>query len=62
MFSHVRECVGPRQMAVQAKDLEHWFSSKSQDGNCRELLDVFMVPLRDGFMSPEIRLPDGEER
>jgi len=46
---------------VRSTDLEHWFSSRSLDGKCCELIDIFVVALRDGFMSPSIRLPDGEQ-
>lgn len=32
-------------------ELEHWFSCEAHDGTCRELLDVYVVVIKD------IRLP-----
>merc|ERR1712083_719202 len=39
--------------------LEHWFACASSQGKCRELLDVFVLPLEDEFL-PSFRLREDE--
>lgn len=49
---------GLEKLAAQVP-LEHWFACTSCDGKCRELLDVFVLPLEDEFL-PSFRLREDE--
>jgi hypothetical protein len=40
---------------------DHWFSSSSRDGNCLELIDVFVVPIDDECSLPPFSMR-GDER
>lgn len=54
--------VAREQLSLQldAVELEHWFSCRSQSGTCRELVDVFVAPLRDRA-GPAVRFARDDE-
>jgi hypothetical protein len=46
--------------AQEVGELDHWFSIRSRDGNCNELLDVY-VAMVDGVFSPSSNQPKHDQ-